>query len=164
MLKFPDRVHQGARRRITGDVKLLVDAGICDENDVSIDDNMYSLSNELQICISSKLTGKKYSFILPYHYPFNPPKLFRNSGKYGTGSHSLNKDFKEKLKLYSGIECFCCDSVLCKNNWSPRNTMKDIIEESERYKEACRKVVYSVIIDVIKRKYLNADINIFQWI
>lgn len=163
MFHFPEKTHQGTRRRIVGDVKHLVDAGICDETDITIGNDTIPPLNDINIYVNSKLTGNYYCFVLPYHYPFNPPKLYVNSKMYGTGSHMLNEVFRRKLKLYAGIECFCCDSLLCKNNWSPRNTMKDIIEETERYKNACKKVVYSVIIDVIKRKYLNNDINIFRY-
>ena len=72
--------------------------------------------------------------------------------------------FAKKLVKYTGISCFCCDTILCSKNWAPKYTMVDIIGERERFKNACMEVVHRVVIDVIKRKYLNEDVDIIQWL
>ena len=62
------------------------------------------------------------------------------------------------------MQCFCCESILCSNNWGPQFTMKDIFEEVKQFRDICKEIAHRVIIDVVKRKYLIDDINILEWL
>jgi hypothetical protein len=68
------------------------------------------------------------------------------------------------LFTYKKIRCFCCKTILCGDNWVPSFTLKNILEETEHFKNICRDISHIIIINVIKRKYLIDDININDWL
>jgi hypothetical protein len=70
----------------------------------------------------------------------------------------------KNLKKYTGIQCFCCETILCSNNWGPAFTMNSVINDINKYKDARRQVIIRIIVDVIKRKYLIDDTNIIEWL
>ena len=64
-------------------------------------------------------------------YPFKVPEMFINNQDYNQylselqTKHSLN----EKIKKQLNIQCLCCESILCPNNWKPSITIIDIIKQ-----------------------------------
>ena len=62
-------------------------------------------------------------------YPFYPPnvKLFGHYNYHGTlGLINL------KLLNINSRRCLCCESLLCKNNWSVRHTIGDLFNEIKK--------------------------------
>jgi len=110
--------------------------------------------------------NKYYEFYISFDYPFTPPKLNINFKTYSYLYYLNIKslEFKEKLLKYKKFRCFCCETKLCKNNWSPAHTMQIILDEVKLYISICEEISKRVIIDVIKRKYLIEDINIIEWL
>jgi predicted peptidase len=70
----------------------------------------------------------------------------------------------KNLKKYTGIQCFCCETILCSDNWSPAFTMNHVINDIDKCKDARHQVIIRIIVDVIKRKYLIDDTNIIEWL
>jgi hypothetical protein len=70
----------------------------------------------------------------------------------------------KNLKKYTGIQCFCCETILCSNNWGPQFTIKNILDDINKYRDARREVIVRIIVDIIKRKYLIYDTNIIEWL
>jgi len=105
-----------------------------------------------------------FEFIIGINYPFRPPKLNINFKPYLHNFNFESKKFKENLFKYKKIRCFCCNTKLCGDNWSPAYTIRHILEEFNDFKQKCRDICYITIIDVIKRKYLNSNINIIEWL
>lgn len=108
--------------------------------------------------------NKYYKFKIYSDYPFKPPKLEINFRPYQYYLDIKSLDFRSKLLKHKKIRCFCCENKLCGDNWSPAYTMEKIMQEVEIFKNIARDISYIVIIDVIKRKYLFDDINIYEWL
>lgn len=163
--------HSVNRRRIKREINILIESKICNKKDIIIKkvnpnyigkDNIYGA--EIMLCFTNLKDNKYYEFAVHDYYPFKPPKLLINN-KILTYSHSVrSSEFTESLKKTTGFECFCCQSILCADNWSPKHIIKDIIEEIENFKHANMHILYRIMVNVIKRKYLNKDINIMQWL
>jgi hypothetical protein len=112
-----------------------------------------------------KIKGHMYfEFIVNINYPFTPPKLNINFRPYLHYLNFKSSHFKEMLFTYKKIRCFCCKTILCGDNWVPSLTLKNILEETEHFKNICRDISHIIIINVIKRKYLIDDININDWL
>lgn len=148
------------KKRIKREIEQLVVSNICNLDDVSIVMN----NGDYETKVILQLNSKIYEFYIHNYYPFRPPKLYINNIKYLSHHSVLSEKFRNDLRKYAGIDCFCCETMLCSDNWSPKLTIKDILEEYHRYKNACREVVQRIIVNVIIRKYLNDDINIIQWL
>ena len=147
------------RRRIQREVDFLVSENICNKEETSI--SQYEKNFIFQF---KNLKDKKnYEFIVSQSYPFKPPKLLINN-KLIDFDHHCSDEMRILLKKYTGIECFCCESILCCNNWSPILTFKHIIDDINRFRKAISKINICIILDIIKRKYLNKDINIIEWL
>ena len=155
------------RKRISREITFLIQQNICNEDDVKIQRNTEtSYRNMVEYTISFKNlnNNKYYKFIISNNYPFNPPKIKVNDKPLAFYHRITNEVFRNSLKKYTGIQCFCCETILCSNNWGPQFTINDIIKDINHFTEANRQVVIRVIIDVIKRKYLIDDINIVEWL
>ena len=149
------------KKRFKAEIQLLIDYNLCDFDDINVETNDEYYGTRL---ILRDKSFNVFKFCVPNYYPFKPPELYINDNKYLSSHTILSNDFKLKLKKYTGIDCFCCDTVLCSNNWSPKYTFKYVLDERNKYKNACREVVHRIFVDVIKRKYLVNDVNIVQWL
>jgi hypothetical protein len=147
-------------KRIKREVDLLISSNICLENQVEIK----SENNEYTVEIKNLIGKKDCEFKISSYHPFKPPKLFIDKKVINFHHRSNSETFRNSLIKYSGIECFCCETILCNNNWSPQFTLKDIINDIYKYRDARHQVVIRIIIDVIKRKYLIDDVNIVEWL
>lgn len=149
------------RKRIKRDIQILIKENICIEEDVKInkhDDFEYFIE------FKNLKDNKYYKFVVSNNYPFHPPKIFIN-GKSIMFFHKIsNLNFRRSLIKYIGFECFCCESILCSNNWSPSVTFNHILDEINKYKDIRHQILVRIIVDVIKRKYLIYDINIIEWL
>ena len=148
-------------KRIKREVEQLISSNICIEEQVEIKniDN-----DEYNVIIKNLIDKTNYEFKMSSHHPFKPPKLFINSKLVNFHHKIISEQFRNSLVKYTGIECFCCETILCSNNWSPQFTLKNIIHDIDKYRNARHQVVVRIIVDVIKRKYLIDDVNIIEWL
>lgn len=105
-----------------------------------------------------------YNIIIPNSYPFRPPKLFLNYKPYMSFLRFKDNNYQALLYKYKKINCFCCDTMMCADNWSVHFGINNIINEVNTYKSFCREISHRIIIDVIKRKYLISDVNLVEWL
>jgi len=140
--------------KIKREFKYLIKNNICNLEDISIDKQ----KNDYHININ--INNIKYTFIITIHYPFRIPKMLINDKQLNL-KHKQNSNLTSK---YIGIECFLCNSKFYDENWSPSYSMLDLIEENNTINNYIQKVKYNTIINVIKRKYLNDDIDIINWL
>ena len=103
-----------------------------------------------------------YRFYIPPSYPFAPPKLNINYKPYM--SLLRHNNYTDNLYKYKKIRCFCCETVLCGNNWNPVITIGKIIDEFNAFKKYSKEISHRIIVDVIKRKYLVEDLNLIDWL
>jgi hypothetical protein len=133
-------------------------------DNISINKIVDGSNKEYHINIKSDIDKRHYKFIIPLNYPFFPPRLKLNNKPYSHYIKFHSAEFNEMYYKYKGNKCFCCESVLCSNNWSPEITIDKIMEEVESFHNECREIADIVIVNVIKRKYLIDDINILEWL
>lgn len=85
--------------------------------------------NETNVVILFKKIN--FKVICGEHYPFRAPKVLVKDKEYNIYlnelqySNSLNKQIKKMLN----IECLCCESLLCPNNWKPSKKIIDIVRQ-----------------------------------
>jgi ubiquitin-protein ligase len=127
-------------------------------------DNQIHNHNLISVSFITTKEYRHFEFIITLHYPFHPPKLNINFKPYIYYLNFNSLEFRENLFKHKNVRCFCCNTKTCSDNWSPGFTLKHILEEVEEFKQNCRDISYILIIDVIKRKYLNSDINIVEWL
>ena len=126
-----------------------------DKNQLTITLHEINESNDLQ----------KYEFTICVDYPFKPPKVAFQNRPYREFlqiSHS-----PQDLKLFkqvSGLECLCCTSLTCNGNWSPGYMMTHIVDEVRTIRKYRRNMIYKIIADKIKTRYLVADIELDSWL
>jgi ubiquitin-protein ligase len=147
-------------KRIKREVDLLVTSDICIEDEVEINND----NNQYTVSIKNQIYNKNYEFKISNVHPFKPPKLFIDNKLINFHHKNTSESFRNSLIKYTGIECFCCETILCNNNWSPQFTLKDIIYDIYKYRDARHQVAIRIIVDVIKRKYLIDDVNIIEWL
>ena len=105
LLKFDNKILVN---RIKRELKLLVKEGICNEENIFIIKNM---EDELVVMIKKINDNKYYEFTITRQYPFIPPKVKINN-KYVLLSHRVDSNlFKNSLLKYTGIDCFCCETI-----------------------------------------------------
>lgn len=149
------------RKRIKHEIEKLIKLNICIEDDIKIGkyDDVYYI-----IEFKNYSDNKYYKFVVSNNYPFNPPKIFINNKSISFYHKIKNLEFSRSLKKYTGMDCFCCETILCSNNWCPSFTFINILHDINRYKDARRQIIDRIIVNVIKRKYLIDDTNIIEWL
>jgi len=96
----------------------------------------------------------EYKFVLDSTYPFNKPKFFYiNDINYTKILRINNKKFLIYLKKIYGLDCLCCSSLNCNNNWSPCNRLYHFIEEFNKNILIKKNIYIRYICDLIKKKY-----------
>jgi ubiquitin-protein ligase len=159
--------HDNIKRRLQREFEPLINLQIIYPESVKIDigydKSPYNIEN-YSVGFMTILDNKYYKFLINHNYPFSPPKLEINFRPYQYYLNIKSIDFQTNLLKHKKIRCFCCENKLCGINWSPAYTLSRVIEEVELFKNISRDIIYIVIIDVIKRKYLIDDINISQWL
>jgi hypothetical protein len=104
----------------------------------------------------------EYKFILDQNYPFRSPKyFFVNNINYKKKLCFINSKLLVYLKKIYGIDCLCCNSLFCNNNWSPGNRLEQIINEYNDNVLIKKNIVKHYLCDLIKKKY-NCDFAYFE--
>ena len=120
-------------------------------------------SNSYNIIIYIPEKNKVYDFLMN-NYPFYPPKIKINNLDEKHYLDIKSNYFRDALKLYKGIDCFCCSTLTCFRNWLPTKKIIDIIKQYEGFQNCCREISIIILVNIIKKKYLNTNINIIEWL
>ena len=123
--------------------------------------------NESVITITIVIEGEKdiYHFDITPGYPFRPPKNFRiNYIDYKKYLYVNSPKTLQELKIYKGVNCLCCHTILCCNVWSPALQLNHFINEFKKIKEYRRYIINRLLAQKIINKYLISDINLFHWL
>ena len=110
-------------------------------------------------------TNNIYSFHINNGYPFDKPAVFINNNPYIDFLKIRTVDTSVKLKLLKGYDCFCCNSLLiCANRWRPETRLINIVEEIRQIRQDKKDIIYKIMLDKIKQKYLHRDIDLDSWL
>jgi hypothetical protein len=133
--------------------EILIEESLTSDNVINV--IVYELVDNKIVC---------YKFLIKNNYPFVCPTIFLNNRPYKSFLYGKTKYEDIHLKKFADLNCLCCASLTCLDNWSPRNTLNNIIDEIKYYKKIKRDLVFKIITDVIKFKYLIDDINLASWL
>jgi len=100
----------------------------CKKNDSSSGILKMTLSH-IETVVYFVYKNQKVTVFLNSYYPFNAPKRVVINGIDYNGKINICKESKKYFKKYMNINCMCCDTCLCMNNWTPTIYLIDIIDE-----------------------------------
>lgn len=150
-----DDIRIVLKGRIRRDCELMMP--ICKEVKVE-----YTVSKEILVTLVKK--GNIYIFNIPINYPFVPPYLVLNGQNIRSFFDLRSNRFKTVLKYINGVDCLCCNSLLCQNNWFPTISFNLIINQIEEFHNIKLLIIKKLLADKIKDKYLNRDIDLDSWL
>jgi len=158
--------QQAIKKRLKREFEDLIKLDICNGDNISIElcDNVQYYNTNYKVGFYNIKDSRYYEFIISLNYPFHSPKLNINFKPYSHYHKIESMVFKESLYKRKGIRCFCCETVLCGNNWSPAMSIKTVLNEVIKFHNFCKEITDIVIIKVIKRKFLIEDINLIEWL
>jgi len=135
------------RKRISAELKTLINT----YTHIHITSN-----NELESIVlhihDNNITSQynEFSFIIPNTYPFQPPKVKLNEDDY-INLLKINSYNKSKIiQKLTCKTCLCCNTIICKDNWSPALTFIDIITEIKHHLKIIDKILLQLSFDKFK--------------
>lgn len=167
--------------------------------DDEMNNNIPFNNTKTKIIIKNKDNNNDIFITIPTDYPFKPPSVdwfpilssgtnFYQNTSYHRFMNSLNSnkniDFKilaffyncqfntkSKFLNLNRLDCFCCNSKTCYNNWSPGLTITDIIievMEMNYINTYSKKNMYKYLSNIYNKLFekLNDDViyNILSFI
>lgn len=141
------------KSRITHEYKEL--SKIYAINDESIVLFYDTQTNTIKITINNE-----YTFIVNSKYPFESPLFHFNNQPYSHYLRLPSQRFSEHLKKFTSKTCLCCSSLCCKYKWSPAIKLTMFVDELNKIRQYKRNIVYKILSDKIKDKYLIDDIQL----
>lgn len=147
------------KKRIIGEIKKL------NESNLTLFFYLEEKFNYVVLKIIDKKIKIKNEFYIIYkgNYPFVAPTVYINEKLIDEITY-LNNYSSKILKKIHGIDCLCCSSILCNNNWYPGLTIQDILNDIRKNRQYRQNIVYKIYINIIKNKYLIKDINLDDWL
>jgi hypothetical protein len=98
------------------------------------------------------------SIILKGGYPFEMPELYINGKEYLEYIQIKSERINNILETQFKLSCLCCSSLLCKNNWHPKNRLQDLMAEIDNLNITKQKIKNILYLDILRTK--NNIINI----
>jgi ubiquitin-protein ligase len=112
---------QSQSRRINKDLEYL----IAEYPNVKVEFD-YKLNIPIVIVIVGE---NEIKMKLKNNFPFKPPEIELNSQPY-INILVFDSNIKHKLlKEIAGVDCLCCESLLCESIWFAQSKLKDIVNE-----------------------------------
>jgi hypothetical protein len=145
------------KRRIKNEYKEL--SKIYNNVKVLWDPELNNVVIEIQKVIKDDSTDK-FTFIVDRTYPFYSPKFYYNNEPYSHYQKMPSQRFSQHLKSSTNKSCLCCSSLACKYNWSPAVKLHMFIAELDKIRQYKRNIVYKLLADQVKDKYLIDDVDL----
>ena len=107
-----------------------------------------------------------FHLVLDKYYPFSPPEVifFLNNNTDTSPQNYIQilgllnfMNFKINLNN-SGLECMCCSTLVCKDNWTPKKSLKNVINEIKIIVKEVGKKRKQIILNKILKKNLGYTI------
>ena len=118
--------------------------------------NIINQNDDGNIIVSIEMQGS--------NYPFSPPKKILINGKNYFEYLRPYDDSYKILEHFIGTNCLCCSTLMCKNNWGPQKTLKDLLQEIIDNFNLKQRVIEYIHARKIRSKFLVDDIPIFDYI
>ena len=152
------------KKRISKELQKLYEN--CSLISIELDENNKETTGHPKpvVNIYDNSNGLIYSIILNSNYPFRPPKVQINFKPYYEFLRIGFLPFLENLKKINKINCLCCSTITCENNWCPGFTTNDVINEIRKFKGYKCNLIKKLFADKIKLRYLINDIDLDCWL
>jgi len=130
----------------------------------------FPTENLIYIPVIDMLTHQKNILNVRYttSYPFRPPRVSYNNSNilmyYGLLSQASNAKINKALMRLSSNKCLCCSTILCQHNWSVTNTIKNILEEFNKFQSIRVRCLEKFWSRMITSRYMVEDIPIFEYL
>lgn len=104
-----------------------------------------------------------FNLVLNKYYPFSPPEVifFLNNNTDTLPQNYIqilgllnSMNFKVNLNN-SDLECLCCSTLVCKDNWTPKKSLKNVINEIKIIVKAVGKKRQHILLNKILKKNLG---------
>ena len=112
----------------------------------------------------SPLSTDTFTFVVDRTYPFYSPKFYYNNEPYSHYQKMPSQRFSQHLKRFTNKSCLCCSSLSCKYNWSPAVKLHMFIAELDKIRQYKRNIVYKLLADQVKDKYLIDDVDLDSYL
>jgi hypothetical protein len=122
--------------------------------------NYETTISKVTISVIELASNNEYTFIVDKKYPFQPPMFHFNNHPYSYYLKLPSQRFSEYLKKFTNKACLCCSSLSCKYNWSPGIKLKMFIDELNKIRQYKRNIVYKILTEKVKDKYLIDDVDL----
>lgn len=149
-------IPKAVRRRLKNECRIMMPK--CDSFKVEY------ILNGGKIFVTFYINKNSYLFDVSTDYPFTIPKLLINGLNHNDFFNLKSTRFRSLIKYVANIDCLCCNSYLCYNNWAPGVKFENIIDQIENYKNIKYLICLKIMLDQIKEKYLIQDINLDSWL
>ena len=120
--------------------------------------------NVIITLIENERENNIYSFKVDECYPFRPPKIHVNYKNYLELLKINSLNFNKILRKTFKKDCFCCESIICPNNWNPSHRIDKIIREIKDVIQMKKNIIKKYYADIIIQKYLIKDISFDSWL
>lgn len=148
------------KNRIKNEYKELVNLYTNATNKYEIFVSYDPITTQVTITLFETKYNNEYTFIVDKKYPFQPPTFHFNNRPYSYYLKLPSQKFTDHLKKFTNKACLCCSSLSCKYNWSPGIKLKMFIDELNKTRQHKRNIVYKILAENIKYKYLIDDIDL----
>ena len=148
------------KNRIKNEYKELVNLYTSTTNKYEIFVSYDPTITQVTITLYETKYNNEYTFIVGKKYPFHPPTFHFNNQPYSHYLKIPSQRFSEYLKKFTNKGCLCCSSLSCKYNWSPAIKLKMFMDELNKIRQLKRNVVYKILTEKVKDKYLIDDVDL----
>lgn len=109
--------------------------------------------------------NNNYNILLHKDYPFKSPnRIFFNGIDYKQILSIRELRISNYLKKYYGLDCLCCSSIICINNWIPTSNISHIINDINNTRRIKKEILLRMLCDTIKIKYNCEFLNIVEYL
>jgi hypothetical protein len=131
---------------------------------INNNNNLRSTNFIIIVTIIFSKDNNIYQFEISENYPFRPPKFRINYKPYKSYLMINSIKTKNELFLYTGLNCLCCYSYSCPENWNFMLKFENFINQFNVIKKYRKMIINRIIIQKILNKYLISDINLDVWL
>ena len=105
-------------------------------------------------------------------YPFRPPRVTFDGDDVlqlyvklsSFENQSMCDDFRNMRKSENLVECLCCTSILCRDNWGVCDTISKIVTEFNMFCDMRKRTQVRFWSRRIASRYLVEDIPLFKYV
>lgn len=110
-----------------------------------------------------------FKVVLNENYPFRKPGMvysmnLDNWREMKNFYMLRDRDMVERFQSVTGLNCMCCVSILCGDNWKVQTKMKDLASEIELFMRIKERMYERLLIGMIERRDNKLAEEIWKYI